>query len=110
MATVSRVLNDDPAVAGDTRENVLRVIAQVGYAPNALGRSLRKNSTRRILLLLPSISHEFLSGVARGAERAAFRRGYQIVCSVTHSNPDLEREYVKMLIQRSVDGILFTSS
>lgn len=110
VATVSRVLNDDPAVAGDTRENVLRVIAQVGYAPNALGRNLRKKSTRRILLLLPSISHEFLSGVARGAERAAFRRGYQIVCSVTHSNPDLEREYVKMLTQRSVDGILFTSS
>ena len=72
MATVSRVLNDDPAVAGDTRENVLRVIAQVGYAPNALGRSLRKNSTRRILLLLPSISHEFLSGVARGRNGRPF--------------------------------------
>lgn len=110
MATVSRVLNNDPAVAENTREQVLRVIAQVGYAPNALGRSLRKKSTRRILLLLPTIAHEFLSGVARGAEQAAWRRGYQIVCSVTHSNAELERQYVKMLPQRSVDGILFTAS
>ncbi len=110
MATVSRVLNDDPAVAEETRSRVLQVIDQVGYAPNALGRSLRKNPTRRILVLLPSISHQFLSGVARGAEQAAWRRGYQIIFSVTHSKEELERQYIKMLTQRSVDGILFTAS
>ena len=110
VATVSRVLNDDPAVAANTRQLVLQVIEEVGYAPNALGRSLRKRSTHRILFLLPSISQEFLSGVARGAEQEAWRRGYQIVFSVTHSNAELERQYVKMLPQRSVDGILFTTS
>ena len=110
VATVSRVLNNDPVVAENTRKHVLQVINEVGYSPNALGRSLRKNSPRRILVLLPSIAHQFLSGVARGAEQAAWRRGYQIVFSVTHSNAELERKYVNMLLQRSVDGILFTTS
>ncbi|MCI8441747.1 MAG: LacI family transcriptional regulator [Provencibacterium sp.] len=110
VATVSRVLNNDSAVAAATREHVLQVIAEVGYAPNALGRNLRRNATRRVLVLLPSIAHEFLAGVVRGAEQAAWRRGYQIVVSMTHANAELERQYVHMLLQRSVDGILFMSS
>ncbi|MCI8622454.1 MAG: substrate-binding domain-containing protein [Provencibacterium sp.] len=97
-------------VAEATRARVLQVIADVGYAPNALGRSLRKNSTRRVLVLLPVMLHDFLSEVVRGAEQAAWRRGYQIVVSITHSDADLERQYVRMLPQRSVDGVLFMTS
>lgn len=110
VATVSRVLNEDPAVAEATRAHVLQVIAAVGYAPNVLGRNLRKNSTHRVLVLLPSITHEFLAGVVRGAEQAAWRHGYQMVVSITHSSAELERQYVQMLSQRSVDGVLFMST
>ena len=110
MATVSRVLNEDWRVAPDTRERVLAAIGELHYAPNVLGRNLRKNSTRRVLVLMPHISNTFFSGVIRGAEHVAWREKYQVMISLTHGKPQLERDYIRLLYQKSIDGILLLSS
>lgn len=110
VATVSRVLNGDAKVRPDTREHVLAVIRRSGYAPNAMGRDLRRNSTRRILVLLPEISHGFFSGVVRGLDHVARERGYQLMVSITHSSAELERGYVQMLHTRGADGMILLTS
>lgn len=110
VATVSRVLNHDRNVAPQTRERVMEVIARTGYTPNVLGRNLRKRNTDRILVLIPSLSNQFLSGVIRGMESEARERGLQVMISATHNDSDAERGYLELLQNRSVDGMILLGS
>jgi LacI family transcriptional regulator len=45
MQTVSRVINDRPDVAPETRKRVQQVIEELGYRPSALARSLIQQRT-----------------------------------------------------------------
>ncbi|HIS68502.1 MAG TPA: LacI family DNA-binding transcriptional regulator [Candidatus Gallacutalibacter stercoravium] len=110
VATVSRVLNHEKQVSSKTREQVLRVIDEIGYTPNVLGRNLRVRATDRILVLLPSLSNQFYSSVLKGVEAVASAQGYQTMISVTHNDAEVERGYINLLYNRSVDGILLMSS
>src|ERR1700759_5469774 len=55
--TVSRVLNDSPLVTGDTRERVLEVARQHGYAVNRNAQKLRQARTNTIAVMLDFGSH-----------------------------------------------------
>ena len=74
VATVSRVLNHDKRVALKTKEHVLRVVKELDYTPNTLGRNLRVSATKKILVLLPSVLNQFFPASCR-ALRKAFRPG-----------------------------------
>ncbi len=110
VATVSRVLNHDKNVSEKTRIHVAKVIEDLGYTPNILGRNLRRKNTGRILVLMPSLSNQFLSGVIRGMETEAGKRGLQVIISATHNNREIEKGYLEMLPNRSVDGIILLGS
>ena len=110
VATVSRVLNHDKNVSEKTRERVMEVVRQVGYTPNVLGRNLRKKTTDRVLVLIPSLSNQFLSGVIRGMEMQAKTRNLQVMISATHNDESAERSCLELLQNRSVDGMILLGS
>lgn len=110
VATVSRVLNHDPKVSPETRERVMEVVRRTGYTPNVLGRNLRRKNTDRLLVLTPSLSNQFLSGVIRGMESRAQVQGLQVMVSATHNDPDLERRSLEMLPNHSADGAILLGS
>ncbi|MHB8962560.1 MAG: LacI family DNA-binding transcriptional regulator [Saccharofermentanales bacterium] len=110
VATVSRVINDDPVVRPATRVRVLDAIRRLNYTPNLLGRNLRQVRTNRILVLIPSISNQFYSKIISAMERTAKSHGYRVLVCMTHNDPSTEREYIDMLTTRVVDGIIFLSS
>ncbi len=110
VATVSRVLNQDKNVSPQTRQKVLEVVQKVGYTPNMLGRNLRRKNTERVLVLIPSLSNQFLSGVIRGVESAAKEKDLQVMISATHNDRAAEEGYLEMLDNRSVDGIILVGS
>ena len=72
VATVSRVLNHDKRVALKTKEHVLKVVKELDYTPNTLGRNLRVSATKKILVLLPSVLNQFFPASCRES-RKAFR-------------------------------------
>lgn len=110
VATVSRVLNHDAKVSEHTRKQVLSVVQQMGYTPNMLGRNLRVSSTRKILVLLPSLSNQYYSSIITGIENVARLHQYQVMTSSTHSNVEIEKDYIAMLYNKSIDGIILLSS
>jgi LacI family transcriptional regulator len=74
--------------------------------PNALARQLRSKRTKTIALVVTDIANPFFTTIARGVEDTARARGYAVMfCSTYESEVD-EREYVGVLIQRRVDGVL----
>lgn len=110
VATISRVINNDPAVQASTRERVLAVIRELNYEPNLLGRHLRKAQTKKILVLIPSISNQFYSKIITKMESVAQDAGYTVLVCMSHSNREIEQSYLDMLKTKVVDGLIFLTS
>jgi len=105
--TVSRVINERPDVAPETRERVKQVINQLGYQPSAIARSLASQRTRTLGLITADFSDYFFTQVIAGAEVEARKHGYFFMLGSTERNPQDEPEYIRLLTERHVAGILF---
>ena len=104
--TVSRVLNNSGYVSAVTRARVERAIAEVGYVPNALARQLRSKRTKTLALIVSDISNPFFTTIARGVEDAASARGFAVMFCNTDESEKEEARYLRLLIERQVDGVL----
>lgn len=111
IGTVSRVVNQkDEGVGQETRKRVLDVIARLNYQPNTLARALITNQSKIIGLILPDISNPFFPLLTRGIEDCARDAGYRIFLCNTDDDTAKEREYIRVLKEHRVDGIIFTST
>ena len=110
IQTVSMVVNDKAVVSPDTRERILAAIDELGYRPQAVGRSLRTGSTRTIGLLVSDITNPFFSRMADAVEDHAHRAGYNLILYNTHSDAERERTYLHIAAERWVDGMLFVTT
>ncbi len=107
--TVSRVVNDNGRVSEATRQRVRRAIAELGYQPNQLARSLTQGRTRTIGIVVPDITNPFFPEVVRGAEDAAWQAGYTVALANAVEDPARERAAVRNLAGHRVDGIIVCS-
>ena len=104
--TVSRVVNDSGPVSSQVRARVEQAIAEIGYVPNSVARSLRSKRTDTIALVLTDMTNPFFTTVARGVEDAASDAGLMLlICNTDERDADEER-YVRMILQRQADGVL----
>lgn len=110
VATVSRVINGEENVLPKTKARVDDAIEKLSYAPNLLGRNLRRGSTKSILVLLNTISNPFYSRVVRGIEERAAEDGYSVMLCMTHGDISLEQRAVSLLQTKLIDGAIFLSS
>jgi LacI family transcriptional regulator len=104
--TVSRVINNSGYISQETRQRVEQAIAELGYVPNALARSLRFKQTKTLALILTDITNPFFTTVARGVEDTASEQGFSVMfCNTDESQAD-EAEYLNVIVQKQVDGVL----
>jgi LacI family transcriptional regulator len=104
--TVSRVINGSGYTSPNSRVRVNQAIAELGYMPNVLARQLRSSRTKTLALVLTDIANPFFTTIARGVEDAARAQGYAVMFCNTDESVNEELEYVRVLIQRRVDGVL----
>ena len=108
-ATVSRVLNNIPVVKEDTRRAVLEATRALGYTPNALARGLMTKRTKTIALVISDIRNPFFPAVARGVEDLMNNYNYNVMLCNTDGRPEKEAAYIELVLEKRVDGIIFTS-
>ncbi|MFE2753815.1 LacI family DNA-binding transcriptional regulator [Actinosynnema sp. NPDC059335] len=109
ISTVSRVLNRRAGVNDETRQRVLAVLAEMPYTPRGLGALQR---TGVIGLLVPELSNPVFPAFAEALEVRAARLGYSsLLCNTraTGAGAMGEEEYVRMLLARGVEGMVFVS-
>src|SRR5947208_9513049 len=107
IKTVSRVVNDEPAVHPETAERVLAAIEQLGFRRNLSARNLRRGSTTGTIgLIVEDVGNPFYSELNRAVERIATSFGRQVLTGSSEENSDRERELVLEFCSRRVDGIL----
>jgi LacI family transcriptional regulator len=107
--TVSHVLSGKRPVAPVTRERIEQVIAELGFRPNALARSLRMQRTQMVALIIPDITNPYYPVLARGLQDALVEEGYHAFLCNTDSDKEQESAFIADAVQRKVDGIILSS-
>ncbi len=105
-ATVSRVLNGKPGVADATREAVLTSLDVLGYDRPS---RLRRKTADLVGLIVPELTNPIFPAFAQIIETALARHQYTpVLCTQTPGGVH-EDEYVQMLLDRGVAGIIYIS-
>lgn len=110
ITTVSKVLNNREDIGHATRARVLAKVAELGYQPNAVARSLTLRRTHTLGVVIPDLMHSFFVEIVAGLETVASARGYGILLCSSSEDPVKERQELEMLRQRQVDGIVLGSA
>jgi LacI family transcriptional regulator len=106
IATVSRVLNDRPDVARDTRESVLQVVRQHGFSTNRGARGLSSGRTGMIGLTLPLVADAYFGPMLSGAAEALYESDMRIVLCPTLHEHDREVSLLERLMRGTTDGAI----
>lgn len=109
-ATVSRVVNKSAKVSKAKEKRVREAINKLGYKPNRFARSLRKQESNVIGVIVPDISNPFFASLVRGAESAVRETGKSITIYDTNNQIRQASDYVKLIIQEKVQGTLYITS
>ena len=85
-------------------------VAALGYQPNLLARSLAKQRTQTLGMIVPDIANPFFPEVVRGAEDVAHAAGYTLL--IASSDNDLRKEevYLRLFLAKRVDGVILTKA
>ena len=102
--TVSRVINDRPDVAPDTRKRIKALIRNMGYTPDPIARSM-KGSTHTLGCITPNLSDFNFSAIVQAAQSEARQHGYFVLTGSAQSEIDVSPLLTEML-DRRVDGFL----
>lgn len=106
MSTVSHVINATRFVSDEKRNRVLEAMQALSYRPNSLARSLRRQRSFTIGVVVPDSSNSFFADIVRGIEDVGFDLGYTVTICSTDGRLDKEDAYVNNLIDRQVDGVV----
>lgn len=107
-ATVSRVLANNAPIKPETRNRVLKAVADLNYRPNRIARSLRAQKSTKIGLVVSDIRNPFFTAIGRAVEDAAYEKGYSVLMCNTDENPEKEELYLNLLYDENVAGVIFS--
>ncbi len=103
-ASVSRVISNKPGVGKDTQEKIKKIMTEMNYKPNINARSLVKNNTGNIGVIVPggsnTIHNSFFLTIIEGISRVIDQTEYNLIVSFT------TKQHKKLLDTNIVDGIL----
>jgi DNA-binding LacI/PurR family transcriptional regulator len=103
-ATASRVITGSARVRHETRERVERAMRELLYVPPGAVR------TGAIGLLVPELANPIFPALAQAMETQATKAGFATILCNIRGSTFAEAEYMQMLLERRVDGMIFISS
>ncbi|MGP6433878.1 MULTISPECIES: LacI family DNA-binding transcriptional regulator [Pseudomonas] len=108
--TVSHVVNKTRPVSEEVRLKVEAAIKSLDYVPSAVARSLKAKTTATIGLLVPNSLNPYFAELARGIEDYCERNGYCVILCNSDDNPDKQRSYLRVLLEKRIDGLIVASA
>jgi DNA-binding LacI/PurR family transcriptional regulator len=109
IGTVSRIINNVGNARPDTLHRVQAAMEALSYVPNHVARSLKRQTTEQIELVIPDIANPVYVAMAQAVQRATQAEGYRLSLISTESNPLEELRAVRALKQQHVDGLIICS-
>lgn len=105
-ATVSRSLNDSPAVSKDTKKRITEAAKSMGYRFNLFASNLRTQRTHTLGVIVPKLNSNFVSSVLSGIEKVANKSGYNLIISQSQESEKKEIANATTMFNSRVDGLI----
>ena len=107
ICTVSRYLNNKIAVRPETEARILAAIRELGYVPNAVAQSLKRNSTSNIAVILPRITSSYYADMTGGISGELAKHGYNLFIYEVEHMQKSELEILQLMRENMVAGVIF---
>jgi LacI family transcriptional regulator len=108
-ATVSRVFNG-MNVSAEKSKLVREAAKALSFTPNRTARTLRRQNSEVIALVIPDIENPFFTSMARGVEDVAQAAGYSVVLCNTDEDHDKEARYLDIAISENMAGVILAAA
>ena len=109
IATVSRTINNSPAVSERLSKRVWQAIEQLNYFPNTHARSLVSGRSRILGIIVENITNPFFPELIQNFEEIAVAHGYELLVSSSNSDPAVLATCVRRMLERKVEGVAVLS-
>ncbi|MCL4484482.1 MAG: LacI family transcriptional regulator [Bacteroidetes bacterium] len=110
VSTISRAFNDKYDIRKETREMILATAKEMGYSPNPIAKSLLKQCSNQIGVVVPEFINPFFPEVIIGIQEVFLKKGYQVLIMQSNESHITELENVKTLENNMVDGMILSLS
>jgi LacI family transcriptional regulator len=104
--TVSRALNNHPAVNEKTKKKIFDAAQEMGYQSNIFASNLRRRRTNNIGVIVPRLNSSFQSSVIAGMEKVANEAGFNLIISQSLESYEKEMANAHTMFNSRVDGLL----
>lgn len=105
LGTVSKVVNGLPV--GDAyRIRVEEAVRKLNYRVNSYAQGLKANKTYTVALLIPNTDTPYFASLTNHINQALLKRNYRMLLCCTGPDHSMEQEYITMVQQNKVDGII----
>lgn len=110
IKTVSRIVNDDPAVKTETRDSVQSFLKEMNYVPDQAARLMRSGTSNVIGLMTDAVATTPYSvDIVRGAQAELKRERKTLLIANTDGDPELEAEYWQMFRAQKVAAVIYAA-
>lgn len=105
-ATVSLAMNNSGKIKKETKEHIHAIAERLGYTPNHAARSLINSRSSTIGIVIPNLTNPLFSAMLGEMISTANSKGYSIIVGSSEQSIDKERNYIAMLSEQRVDGMI----
>lgn len=109
VSTVSRILNNRGYISKEARERVYEAMKRLNYQPNEVARSLSKQESNTIGVILPHVDHPYFSMLLSSLETAAYKNDFKLMLFNSRDRNEKEDEFMDMCKGVRVSGIILCS-
>lgn len=104
---MSRYLNSDIVIKKETEERICQAIKELGYVPNVVAKSLKRNETTNIAVILPKIDNLYYSTMTSGISEVLGRHHYNLFIYEVNNLDLNEGEVLQLMRENMVAGVIF---
>ena len=106
-ATVSRVINGSGYVKDETEQKIRAVMEKYNYQPNAAARTLSRQESDTVGLLLPEVNNPFFSEMISGISTFIEKNGFTLMLSNSDNDPIRDARALEMMCRQRVRGLIY---
>ncbi|MDD7739885.1 MAG: LacI family DNA-binding transcriptional regulator [Fusicatenibacter sp.] len=107
VSTVSRAMNNHPDINPETKEMILKVIAESNYVPNNSARNLKRSDAKAIAILVKGMDNMFFNNMISTIEEAARKKKYSCIIERVDEKANEVDTAIEVVKEKRLRGIIF---
>ena len=110
VTAVSKAMRGEGSISQELTDKVKKTAKELNYQPNSIASSLRTQRTQTLGLLISDSTLSLFAPLIDGIEKTASEMGYNIILCNAHSSVEKEKEAVRTLVNKRIDGLFLAAS